>query len=189
MSPVTGADKKLSEIEKVLACIRGVKHVFYLTEEMREGLEELERRYPPIGPLTVQNDGVLECLKRSHVACIVKNDTFRGPPHPTVILINGDGAIIGSELLRGEKVEPGEGTKTLYLGKDFVVFVGKESGKGSRFVLPPVEFREVEEVAGTVRVISSSPSTTGDLFLRKKAGLEDDPQLASILIGFDLRQQ
>ena len=187
MNPNAGADKKLDEIERVLASLRGVKHVFYLTGDMKKGLEKMERRYPPIGPLTVQNDGVLECLKRRHVACIVKDGTFRGPPHPTVILINGNGAVIGRELLSGEKVEPGEGTKTLFLGKDFVVFVGKESGKGSRFVLPPIEFKEVEDVLGTARVVSSSPSTAGDLFLRKKAGLEDDPKLASILIGFDLR--
>jgi hypothetical protein len=186
MNPKAGAEKKLDEIEKVLASLRGVKHVFYLTGYMRDGLEDLERRYPPIGPLTVQNEGVLECLKRRHVACIVKDNTFRGPPHPTVILMNGNGAVIGRELLRGEKVKPEEGSKTLFLGKDFVVFVGKDSGKGSMFVLPPVEFKEVEEVRGTARVISSSPSTTGDSFLRKKAGLEDDPKLASILIGFDL---
>jgi len=186
MNPKAKTDKKLDEIEKLLAGLKGVKHTFYLTGDMREGLEGLERRYPPIGPLTVQNDGVLECLKRRHVACIVKDNTFRGPPHPTVVLMNGNGAVIGRELLRGEKVGPGEGSKTLFLGKDFVVFVGKESGKGSRFVLPPVEFKEVEDVRGTARVVSSSPSTTGDVFLRKKAGLEDDPKLASILIGFDL---
>jgi hypothetical protein len=189
MNPKSETDKKLEEVENVLAGLRGVRHTFYLTGEMREGLGRLERRYPPIGPLTVQNDGVLECLKRHHVACIVKDKTFRGPNHPTVVLVNGNGAVIGRELLRGEKVKPGEGTKTLFLGKDFVVFVGKESGKGSRFVLPPVEFEEVEAVRGTARVVSSSPSTTGDLFLRKKAGLEDDPKLASILIGFDLRRQ
>ncbi|MBU0684554.1 MAG: hypothetical protein ABIE25_07590 [Thermoplasmatota archaeon] len=186
MNPNAETNKKLDEIEKVLASLRGVKHTFYLTGEMRNGLEELEIRYPPIGPLTVQNDGVLECLKRRHVACIVKDNTFRGPPHPTVVLMNENGAVIGRELLLGEKVGPGEGSKTLFLGKDFVLFVGKESGKGSRFVLPPVEFKEVEDVRGTACVVSSSPSTTGDLFLRKKAGLDDDPKLASILIGFDL---
>lgn len=188
MNPNVGTEKMLDEIRELLSSLKGVRHVFYLTDEMRKGLEGLERRYPPIGPLTVQNDGVLECLKRGHVACIVKGSEFRGPPHPTVILVNGDGAIIGRELLRGEKVKPGEGRKTLFLGKDFVVYVGKDSGKGSRFVLPPVEFKEVEDVKGTSCVVSSSPSTGGDVFLRTQAGLEDDPKLASILIGFDLCQ-
>jgi hypothetical protein len=49
-----------------------------------------------------------------------------------------------------------------------------------------VPFKEVEEMRGTCSVISSSPSTPGDFYLRKKASIEDDPKLASILIGFDL---
>lgn len=186
MNAKASTEEKLDEILGLLSGLKGVKHAFYLTGEMRKGLEAMEAHYPPIGPLTVQNDGVLECLKRQHIACIVKDSGFRGPPHPTVILINGDGAMIGREILRGEEIKPDEGRRTVFLGKDFVVFVGKESGKGSKFVLPAVEFKEVDEVEGTTCVVSSSPSTMGDLFLRTKAGLEDDPKLASILIGFDL---
>ena len=178
--------KKLSEVHRVLLGIRGVKHSFFLTKEMRTGLAKLERRYPSIGPLTVDNEGILACLERKHVAAIIKDKNFRGPPHPTVVLVNDAGEVIGRELLPGEKEAKGPG-RTLMLGKDFVVFADKSASKGARFVLPPVPFKEVEDIKGTRSVISSSPSTPGDFFLRKKAGIEDDPKLASILIGFDLR--
>jgi hypothetical protein len=184
--PLSKAEQqKLKEIIKVLSGIKGVKHSFYLTKEMREGLVELERKYPSVGPLTVQNEGILACLRSEHVACIIKDKTFRGPPHPTVVLVNDRGEVIGRELLPGEKQPKGPG-KTLMLGQDFVVFADKRASKGARFVLPPVPFKEVEEMSGTSSVKSSSPSTPGDSFLRKKARLEDDPKLASILIGFDL---
>ena len=177
---------ELDEVLKVLSRIRGVKHAFYLTKAMRSGLARIEKEYPPIGPLTIRNDGVLKCLKREHVACIVKDKGFRAPPHPTVLLVNEDGEVIGRELLPGEKIPERPGRKNLFIGKDFVIFVGETSGKGARFVLPPVEFKEVERIDGTSCVMSSSPSSLGDLFLRRQAGLEDDPKLASILIGFDL---
>jgi hypothetical protein len=186
MGPTRAAKKKLDEIQKVLSALKGVKYTFYLTKHMRTGLSRIERHYPSLGPLTVQNEGVLQCLKRQNVVCIVKDKTFRGPPHPTVVLVDGEGRVIGREVLRGEKVKKGPGSKTIFLGKDFVIFYGKGSGKGARFVLPPVSFKEVEKIHGTTRVISSSPSTAGDLFLRESAGLDDDPKLASILIGFDL---
>lgn len=178
--------EQLKETLRVLSKIKGVRHSFYLTKEMREGLVEIEKRYPSIGPLTVDNEGILACLRREHVACIIKDKTFRGPPHPTVVLANDVGEVIGRELLPGEKQPTGPG-KTLMLGKDFVVFADKRASKGARFVLPPVPFREVGDLEWTCSVISSSPSTTGDFFLRKKAKLEDDPKLASILIGFDLQ--
>lgn len=186
MKEVAGKKAKLVEVEKLLSRMRGVRHTFYLNNEAKTGLAEIERKYPSIGPLTVKNEGVLECLKREHVACIVKDRTFRGPPHPTVVLVNEKGTVIGRELLPGEKVDQTESGRALFLGKDFIVFVGKGTGKGARFVLPPVAFKEVEGVEGTSCVVSSSPSTMGDLFLRKRAGLEDDPELASVLIGFDL---
>jgi len=184
--PLSKAEQmKLKEILKILSGIRGVRHSFYLTREMRKGLTELERRYPSIGPLTVQNEGILACLRSEHVACIIKDKTFRGPPHPTVVLVNDSGEVIGRELLPGEKQPKGPG-RILMLGQDFVVFADKRASKGARFVLPPVPFKEVEEMRGTCSVISSSPSTPGDFFLRKKVRIEDDPKLASILIGFDL---
>lgn len=177
---------KPEEVLEVLSSIKGVKHAFYLSKDMRKGLVKIEKQYPPIGPLTIRNDGVFECLKREHVACIVKDKGFRAPPHPTVLLVNEDGEVIGRELLPGEKVPERVGRKNLFIGKDFVIFVGETSGKGARFILPPVQFKEVERIEGTSCVLSSSPSTLGDLFLRKGAGLKDDPKLASVLIGFDL---
>lgn len=184
--PLSKAEQeKLKEVLKVLSGIKGVKHSFFLTKEMRDGLAELESRYPSIGPLTVQNEGILTCLRSEHVACIIKDKTFIGPPHPTVVLVNDSGEVIGRELLPGEKQPKGPG-RTLMLGNDFVVFADKRASKGARFVLPPVPFKEVEEMEGTCSVVSSSPSTPGDSFLRKRARLKDDPKLASVLIGFDL---
>ena len=184
--PLSKAEqKKLDGVLRVLSGMRGVKRSFYLTKEMRDGLARLEKRYPSIGPLTVRNEGILASLEREHVACIIKDKTFRGPPHPTVVLVNDNGEVIGRELLPGDKLAKRPG-RTLMLGQDFVVFADESASKGARFVLPPVPFKEVEEIEGTRSVISSSPSTPGDSFLRKKAGIEDDPKLASILIGFDL---
>jgi len=147
---------------------------------------DIESRYPAIGPLTVHNEGVGEVAGRRHVACIIKDSAFRAPPRATVQLIDEDGAVIGKELLPGETVNPEERDKVIFLGKDFVIFADRGRGKGARFVLPPVPFREVEEIPGVINVCSSSPSTAGDLFIRRGMGLDDDPMLASVLIGFDL---
>ncbi len=187
MSPKSANAAKLDDIQKMLSGLKGVRRAFYLTKDSRAGLEAIEEQYPAIGPLTVKNYGIMECLKRQHVACIIKDKTFRQPPHATVLLMDEDGEIIGQELMPGEhapKKKPG--VKSFRLGKDFIVFVEKGRGKGAHFVLPPVPFTEVEKTEGVCNVVSSSPSTAGDFFLRKKNGVEDDPKLASIVIGFDL---
>ncbi len=187
MGSAASIEEKLGEILKILSSMKGTKHAFMLTKPMIAGLKRLESHYPSLGPLTITNDGVKETLKREHVACILKDRNFRAPPHSTVLLVDEDGKIIGRELLPGEKIPSDQADRAIMIGKDFVVFYVKGAGKGARFVLPPVPFAEVERIEGTYRTVSSSPSTAGDFFLRERAGLADDPKLASILIGFDLR--
>ncbi|HEX7392623.1 MAG TPA: hypothetical protein VF374_06725 [Thermoplasmata archaeon] len=187
MAAREGDKDKLEEVLRTLSGLKGVKHAFYLSEDIRKGLREIEKKYPSIGPLTVQNEGIREALKRSHVACIIKDKGFRAPPHATVQLVNDDGVVIGREILPGERFEPDGKGKHVFLGKDFVVFADRSSGKGARFLLPPIPFKEVASIGGVTNVCSSSPSTVGDMFVRKGTGLKDDPKLASILIGFDLR--
>ncbi|HEX9908738.1 MAG TPA: hypothetical protein VGB78_09805 [Thermoplasmata archaeon] len=177
--------RKLDEVLRVLSGLKGVRQAFFLSKEMRCGLERIERDYPSFGPLTVRNDGVQECLRRAHVACMIKDAKFRPPPQPTVLLVDSDGSVIGHELLPGEKAASKD-RKTIFIGKDFVMYYEKGRGKGAKFVLPPIPFEEVERIDGVSCVCSASPCTVGDLYLRKEAHLEDDPKLASILVGFDL---
>lgn len=187
MCAMAGIEGTLDEVLRVLSKMNGTKHTFYLTKAMKKGLSRIESEYPTVGPLTITNEGVAETLKREHVACILKDRTFRAPPHATVLLVDDDGNVLGRELLPGEKLPKEKAKRAIMIGKDFALFYQKGVGRGARFVLPPVPFAEVERIRGTSRSVSSSPSTAGDFFLRKKAGLRDDPKLASILIGFDLR--
>ena len=179
-------DKLLNKVLEVLSSLKGVRKAFYLDELQRRQLEKIEKdKSASIGPLTVHNDGALECLRRKHVACIVKDATFRPPPAPTVVLIDENGKVIGRELIGGEKPKAAPGQKLMYLGKDFVIFYDGGKSTKTRFILPPIAFEEVERIGETANVCSSSPSTDGDFFVRKAASLPDDPKLATILVGFD----
>jgi hypothetical protein len=186
MSARGNRGERLDHALKTLRALKGVKDAFFLTKAMEEGLAKIEKSYPSLGPLAIRNDGVRECLKRQIVACIIKDRHFRPPPEPTVVLIDEDGNVIGRELLPGEKLPAEKKRKVIRVGEDFVIFFEKGQGKGARFVLPPVPFKEMEDIDGVHNVCSSSPSTAGDFFLRQRAGLDDDPKLASVLIGFDL---
>jgi hypothetical protein len=179
--------RTLDEVLVLLSGLKGVRKAFYLDRKLRDQLGRIEKgKAMSLGPLTVHNDGVLECLRREHVACIVKDKTFRPPPAPTVVLVDEQGKVVGRELIGGDKPQAARGQKLLYLGKDFVIFYDGRKSSRTRFVLPPIAFDEVKRIDGAERVCSSSPSTDGDSFLRRSAGLPDDPKLATILIGFDI---
>ena len=148
-------ERNLSEsevLERVLATLSslaGVRKAFLLDDDLRRKVGEIEKgRSIALGPLTVHNEGVLECIRRAHVACIVKDSTFRPPPAPTVVLLNEEDVVVGRELIAGEKPEAGPGQKLIHLGKDFVIFYEEGRSSRTRFVLPPVSFAEVEALDG-----------------------------------------
>jgi len=186
MNGSDASNDRLNEVLALLSSMKGVKNAFYLDDKLKAGVDRIERDMAVNGPLAVLNQGVLDCIGRHHVACIVKDKTFRPPPHATVLLMDSDGTVMGRELLPGEEAEEQPGKKILYLGKDFVMYYNGRSGRDAKFVLPPVPFKEIDELPFTSDVVSSSPSTMGDLLIRKTLGLDDDPKLATVLIGFDL---
>jgi hypothetical protein len=72
------------------------------------------------------------------------------------------------------------------LGKDFVVYYDGNRAPNAKFVLPGIPFKEVAEIGGTSEVLSSSPSSLADLYIKRSVGLPDDPKFASVLVGFDI---
>jgi hypothetical protein len=177
-----------SKIIALLKSMEGVVHTGIVPDRLRKKLLDQEERYANLGPIAVDNIGVRMAAQRERLYFIVKDKRFRPPPIATVQLVAEDGTVLGEEIIKGRKPMIDEGEKPLYLGKDFVIQCSKAKAKGrnSRFILPPVPFPEIEHLGIARNVVSSSPSTLGDTDLKKEIGIEDDPKLASILIGLDV---
>jgi hypothetical protein len=180
-------DKIDSEIIALLKSMEGVVHTGIVPDRLRKKLLEQEERFAALGPIAVDNIGVRTAVQRERLYYVVKNKRFRPPPIATVQLVAEDGTVLGEELIKGREPITDDGERLLYLGKDFIIQCSKAKAKGknSKFILPPVPFPEIERLGIARNVVSSSPSTLGDMDLKKEIGIDDDPKLASILIGLD----
>jgi len=185
---VTYMDKIDSEVISLLQSLEGVVHAGIVTPELRKRLMTEEERYSSLGPIAVENLGVKTALARQKLYFIIKDKRFRPPPISTVQLISSDGEVLGEEIIAGRMPSRKNGEKVFQLGRGFVIYISRarEKGRTAKFVLPPVPFPEIEALGYAKNVVSASPSTLGDVEIRKSNGLEDDPKLASILIGFDI---
>ncbi|WP_323735559.1 hypothetical protein PXD04_06575 [Methanosphaera sp. ISO3-F5] len=152
--------------------------------------------------IPVINYGVHECLNREFTVAIIKTATFRPPPTPTVQLVDNHGNILGEEIVNNEQKQKHESNKNAtFVTPDFVLTQDPKELENNlksealeknptkqAFVLPPVQFIEVEELEDTCDVVSSSPDPLADLYIKEYFNFEDDAKLASILVGFNVKK-
>lgn len=179
-------------VENTIKTIKKMNGVIGVHELQNEDIKFLnDSEFSRKGDLIpVINTGLEECLKRDHILLLIKNSHFRCAPDPTVLLITDKGRILGQEILSDEENEKYQHREDVYfLSKDFILFkIDKNTtrlgNEKQLFLLPPIAFPELNNIEGIDSIVSCSPSTEGDYYLKNKYGYPDDPGLASILVGF-----
>lgn len=194
-------EEVLQEVLDTIEPLRGVLNVGVLNDEVRKRVLEIEME--KTGELIpVINLGVKECLERDFTVAIIKNASFRPPPTATVQFVDNQGNLLGEEIVNVDQKKKYENDeKAQFIHPDFVLLKDQkelendlkqeniqETVKKQAFLLPPVQFIEVEELEDTCDVVSSSPDPLADLYLKQYFNFEDDPKLASILVGFNVKK-
>ncbi|MGB9978653.1 hypothetical protein [Methanobacterium sp.] len=176
---------------KIIEKLKGVLDVQKLSEEDKENLLEIESgRKGDIIP--VINRGLEECMKKDFYLVVLKNEEFRSPPIPTVLLVTDKGRTLGQELISPQEKEKYQNRKDAYfLSPEFVIFKPDETTRSIQkekefFILPSVPFPELDNLEEVIDVVSCSPSTMGDSYLKDKYGYPQDPHIATILVGFSV---
>ena len=149
--------------------------------------------------------GIHAVTQREEIVVILKDSTFRPPPSPTLLLVEeakpADATtgefltlagttyhVIGEEVMTKE---PDYEEKHIFFDKGFVLFPErreKHQHVPSFFILPPIPFPELhrEKTAFHMRdIVSVSPSSRGDDYLRTVYSFSKAPEYATILIGWN----
>jgi len=171
---------------EIIKAMTGTKMAFPLESEIVEAIKKIEGNVKSQIGLDVVNEGVAQCLNRQHVICIIKDTRFRPPPEPTVLMMGDKDMVLGTEILPGMHTLYKDKENVCWLGDDFVVFTDMVPKTKEYFLMPPVSFPELEQIEGAKNVVSCSPSPLGDIIIKNHYELEDDPKLASLLVGFDM---
>ncbi|MCG7845223.1 MAG: hypothetical protein MIO90_07325 [Methanomassiliicoccales archaeon] len=171
---------------EIIKGMTGTRLAFVLKPEVVDAIRKVEDSIKSQIGLDVVNEGISQCLRRQYVICVIKDTRFRPPPEPTVLMMGDTDLVIGTEILPGQHSLFQDKENICWLGDDFVVFTDKVPKTKEYFLMPPVSFPELEQIPGAKNVVSCSPSPLGDLIIKNHYDLEDNPKLASILVGFDM---
>ena len=172
----------LESLDGVLkACQLKAEHILNLIDIESERGAEL---------IPAFNKGIQECFKRDVTIVIFKKGFFRPPTKPTMYLMF-DGEVLGHDIFTrndNEKFRNDEDVR--FLSDDFIIYEdvlhNHNLEKGNEYlVLPPVPFPELDSTDGVCDVISSSPSTKGDEYLKEEFGFNQDSSIATIFVSFN----
>jgi hypothetical protein len=179
---------------KIIKKLKGVLDVQKLSEEDKKALLEIESSRKG-DMIPVVNTGLEECMKKDFYLVVLKNEEFRSPPIPTVLLVTDKGRILGQELISPDEKEKYQNRKDAYfLSPEFIIFKPDEATRSMQrekefFLLPSVPFPELNNIEGIMDVVSCSPSTVGDSYLKDKYGYPQEPHIATILVGFSIKDK
>jgi len=194
----------LDEITDLLQNIKGVVKTSPIETGCREKIIRLEEDYEKSSVIGLQNIGIRLIMGCDTVIAILKNTGFRPPPDSTVFLVEeiqeNDGKeyllsveekdyrIIGEELINKK---PPSDEDYMFISDDFVIYPDRRknrSGNPAFFLIPPLGFAELEAVRDSLHIsniMSVSPSTMSDTYIREQYDFPPDTKLATILIGFN----
>lgn len=197
----------MREIEVLLSGLNGVIKVSQIANNSRDKINSLENDYGKGSIIGLLNLGIMMALECDVVYAILKDSSFRPPPGPTVYMVEdhvkGDEKknhiikireknyhIIGEELIG--KTLP-EDEKYMFISDDFILYPERRKGRAKHpayFLIPPIEFVELEMVKETQRIsniISISPATMADEYIRELCDFSPREDYATILVGFDTK--
>jgi hypothetical protein len=188
---------KIMLVENVITIVNGLKGVLdvqLLSNIDKKDLLKIEAsRKDDIIP--VINEGLNECLNREFCLVMFKTSEFRIPPEPTVLLKTDTGKILGQELISIENKENySNRNDVIFLSNNFILFKPKkvtsiDVKEKEQFILPPIPFPELDELNEIVDVVSGTPSTAGDEYIKNRFCFPQDPKIATVLVGFSKKMK
>jgi len=189
MDTVDVVVKRLLNTPGVVAC-------WVVPDEDRDSLRQLENEANSrlgLPGMAIVNEGIKDALARQHTVMISHSSTLRHPPGPIILMCDEDN-VVGEEIW-----EPGQFEKlskdpnALFLGKSLILYrdaLAKAKGKPLKLMYKALPFPEIEEVPGVKDVVSITITIPVHFRFSQKAGWNpDDPNLGTVLIGFNERKE
>lgn len=189
MDAVESVVKRLLNTPGVVAC-------WVLPDEDRDALRQIENeanRRLGLPGMDIVNEGIGDVLSRQHVVVISHSPGLRHPPGPIIVICDEE-RVVGEEIW-----EPGQFEKlskdrnAIFLGKSLVLYrnaLMEARGKPLKLAYKALPFPELEELPEIRDVISITITIPVHFRFSQKAGWNpDDPNLGTVLIGFNESKQ
>jgi len=189
MSAVDSVVRQLMSTPGVVAC-------WVLPDEDRAAIRQLETEANlrlALPGMDIVNEGVKQVLERQHVVVISHSPALRHPPGPIIVICDEE-RVVGEEIWEPSRYgKLSKDPNALFLGRSLVLYrdaLARARGKRLKLTYRALPFPELEKIQGVKDVISITITIPVHFRFSQKAGWNpDDPNLGTVLIGFNESEQ
>ncbi|MDR0524016.1 MAG: hypothetical protein LBG62_06325 [Candidatus Methanoplasma sp.] len=178
----------MAGVEDVLSVLRsmdGVAAAFLLDGAALDAAVAEERVAGTISGMPMENRALDECVRREVRVCLFCTGAFGDAEGRVLVMEDGDGNVLGHDVIGGRGAEADFGEDALWLSDDFVVFPGRRSAGGVRMVMLPRRVSSIGRAEGAGDPVLMYPSTGTDLLLKRLFRVPEGSKASSAILAFD----
>ena len=179
----------MGTMENVISYIKeqaGTVGVFEMDDGISKDVDAIEKSIKTRTNHDYVSIGYDMAMEREHRLCMFITKEFERDFRTRLVLMTGDGTVMGMNLMKDEIEEYRKREDVLFVSEDFIVFPEKHGKGDEMFVLYPYEFRELEEMCpGCMSAIGFFPTPSSDAYLKERFGLPIDQYIFSTIIAFN----
>ncbi len=166
---------------------KGVQKVEPLDNDIIDKIKEEDLSVGTSFGMAIDNQALYDCFSKDFVLCVYANYSFQHSVNSTMMMKDSNGNVVGHDISEVQIKEYQDKEDLVWLSDNFVLYPNVDMNEDLRLVMMPQEYRGFSYEDGVSEATIFYPMPSTDCMIRNKYGDLMDPQIATLIMGINLR--
>ena len=166
---------------------KGVHKVESLDDDFIEEIKNEDLSVETSFGMPIDNQALLECFSRDFALCLYADYSFEHPVDSTMMMKDSKGNVVGHDIADGQMEEYQTREDLIWISDNFVMYTDVNMGEDLRLVMMPQKYLGFSYDDGVLEATLFYPMPTTDCLIKNRYGDPMDPQIATAIMGINLR--
>ena len=179
--------KRPEQIIKTLKKHKGVLEVDLLDNDFIEAIKKEDLSVESSFGMPIDNQALYNCFSKEFALCIYANYSFEHPVSSVMIMKDSNNHVVGHDVSESQMETYQNREGMFWLSDNFVLYPDVDMNSNIRLVMMPQEYHGFSNEDGVSEATVFYPMPSTDCLIRNKYGYPMDSQIATVIMGIDLR--
>lgn len=166
---------------------KGVLKVEPIDDDFIEEIKNEDLSVKTSFGMPIDNQALHHCFSKDFALCIYADFSFEHCTESTMMMKDIKGNIIGHDVAENQISKYKDNEDLIWISDNFVIYTNVDMDKDMRFVMMPRKYYGFSYEDGVSEAMMFYPMPTTDGLIRNKYGDPKNSQLATIVMGINLR--